>query len=185
MKYIYIILIVAVIAVLGATVIFTRPNTIKENTMTEKTFYETADPFFYQDYNGKTYGQIANSIIGDLVDLKKDLPQLTEISEDARYNLNKSGDVFRVVFEYNNKDTGRIDWSVEMTEYKPNTLPEGKIPLTLDMVPDYTFIGKIGGAVVTFDFKNGDGKIKDKIIDILKNNGAVEQNKDILLPLAQ
>ncbi len=189
MKTSNILLIIALLIVLCGVVVNIYLNVVKknnnENNMTEKKYYETTDQFSNQTYDGKTYGQTANNIIGGLIDLKKEFPQLTEISENARYNLNKSGDVFRAVFEYNNKNTGRIDWSVEMTEYKPGNLPEGKIPPTLDMVPDYAFIGKIGDMLVLFNFGTGDEEIKNSIIDILKNSGALEQNKEILLPLAQ
>ncbi len=187
MKTSNILSIIALLIIICGVVISVYLSVIKknnnENDMTENKYYETTDQFSNQAYNGKTYGQITNNIIDDLIGLKNEFPQLTEISEDARYNLTKGTDNFWVVFQYNNKDTGRIDWSVEMEKYTKPVLPEGKTPFTIDMVPDRTFIGMLGETIVILDFNNGDEKVKDKIINILKNNGAVEKGKEVFIQM--
>ena len=149
----------------------------KTKKQKSKNFYEVDNPFFNKKYNNKTYGKITNSIIKDLIALKEKFPGLTAIDSEARYNLVKGTENFLVTFQYNNPKTGAIDWSVEMKEYKKPQLPEGKTPITLDMLPDYAFLGKIGDILVTLEFKTNSTKIKNEIISILKKHGAIKQNK--------
>jgi len=182
MKYLYIILIVTVACLLSAAGIlgYFKINQLKPMT---EIYYETSDPFFNQKQSGKTYGQIANAIIGELAGLKKDFPELTGIYDNPDYNLTKSLDAFRVVFQYNDTKAGGILWSVELEKYERPTLPEGKTPLPPEMMPDYDFIGKIGDMLVLVSFKEENDQVKNRIIEILKQNGAVEQDKSILIPI--
>jgi len=152
----------------------------KSKKKTSNNFYEVNDPFFNKKYNNKTYGQIANDIISNLVALKIKFRGLTAIDSEARYNLVKGLDKFGVTFQYNNPKTQKIEWYIKLSEYKKPETPEGKTPLTLDMLPDYSFLGKIGAMLVIFDFKTNSTKVKKEIISLLKKNGAVKQDKRIL-----
>jgi hypothetical protein len=150
--------------------------------MNKKSYYEVKDKFYNETFNGKTYGRITNNIIADLMLLKKDYPELTGISKDAMYNLVKGVEVFGVTFQYDNEKTNRIDWSVEISEYKkPKPLPEGKTPLSLDMMPKYAFIGKIGEILVLVNFNIKNDKLRNSIINILKKNGAEEKDINLLV----
>ena len=145
-----------------------------------KVFYKVNDSFYKQTYNGKTYGEISNKIIADLVNLKTKFPELTAIDSEARYNLVKGTENFSVTFQYNNPKTQKIEWSVEMREYQTPDTPEGKTPITQDMLPDYAFLGKIKNMLVIFDMKTNNAKLKTEIVSILKKDGAVAQDKRIL-----
>ncbi len=150
--------------------------------MTNK-FYNSKSAFFNKKFNNKTYGEIANNIIADLIALKIKFPELTAIDSEARHNLAKGTEDFLVTFEYNNPKTRAIDWFVQMKEYRKSQLPEGKTPQTEDMLPDYAFLGKIQDMLIIFDFKPKNPKLKNKIISILKKNNAIKQDKRILWPV--
>ena len=171
----YILLVLILLIISGAIMIETS-----NKQTASKIFYKVNDSFYTEKHNSQTYGEIANNIIKDLIALKTKFPELKGISQNGDYNLVKGVEVFGVTFQYNDAETGKIEWSVDISKYKKPELPEGKTPLSLDMLPDYAFIGKIGEMLVVLDFNTDNNKLKNEIISILKKNGAVEQDKRIL-----